>query len=52
VPRDDKPRALLRAERSIVDRIRSFQDDKERGLRVGEKLLSREHAVKWALIGV
>ena len=27
-------------------------DDKEREIRVGERLISGKHAVKWALIGV
>jgi hypothetical protein len=38
--------------RLLDDGIRSLQDDKQRGLLVGERLLSRKHAVKWALIGV
>jgi hypothetical protein len=37
--------------RLIMDRIRSLQDDKLKELRVGERILSRKHAVKWALIG-
>jgi hypothetical protein len=48
----DIKRRLLRAERLIRDRIRSLQDDKDRGLLVGKRLLSRKHAVRWALIGV
>ena len=36
----------------LRDSIRSLQDDKERELQVGERLLSRKHAVKWALIRV
>ena len=48
----DTKRELLRAKPLIRDGIRSLPDDKEGGLRVGEKLLSRKHAVKWALIGV
>jgi hypothetical protein len=42
----------LVTERLLDDTFRSLQDDKQSELLVGERLLSRKHAVKWALIGV
>jgi hypothetical protein len=48
----DMERELLAGWYLLADIIRYLQDDKQRGLQVWERLLSRKHAVKWALIGV
>jgi hypothetical protein len=48
----DTIRGLLRAERLLGGRTRSLQDDKERELRAGERLLSKKHAVSTAKGGL